>query len=187
MSNVITIQSLFSDKKLRIPDYHRDYVWRRKAVEALLLDIDRVLENSHYLGTIIISKAEDGVFDVVDGQQRLTTIVLIIQVFLTQLTCAELNYRQDIEARRLNLTIDFGRNKNFVAALFDYTPVETQSIGQERLAEAYQCITERAKAAFAIGGDALVKKWLQTILHLEVIPYCIDRTKNQLADFNISH
>ena len=54
---------------------------------------------------------------------------------------AELNYRQDIEARVLgNLEDDFGRNTVFVTELFANRPVEIFTTGEERLTEAYSCI-----------------------------------------------
>lgn len=177
MSNVISIQALFCNNKIRFCP-HRDYVWRRKVVETLLSDINRALETdvSHYLGTIIISKAEDDFFEVIDGQQRLLTVILIFRLFLNQLSHAKLIYRQDIETRVLgNLKEDFGRNTAFVTELFANQPVEFFTTGEERLTEAYSCISELAKAVFAVGGDALIQNWLKTLLLFEVIPHYIDR------------
>ena len=87
MSNIISIQALFCNKKIRFCP-RRDYVWRRKVVETLLSDINRALETdvSHYLGTVIISKAEDDFFEIIDGQQRLLTVILIFRLFLNQLS-----------------------------------------------------------------------------------------------------
>lgn len=177
MPNVISIEKIFCHKKFRFCSRH-DYMWRRKIVEALLSDIDKALKINarHYLGTIIISKAEDGVFEIIDGQQRLMTIILVLRLFSTQLSDTEFNYRQYIETRVLGcLKDDFGRNTGFVAELFANQPVQYSTTGEDRLTDAYHCIIDKAKAIFIEGGDVLVKKWLNTLLLFEVIPYCIDR------------
>jgi hypothetical protein len=103
------------------------------------------------------------------------TIILIFHLFLNQLSHAELNYRQDIEIRVLvNFKDDFSRNTVFVTELFANQPVESFTIGEERLTEAYSCISDQAKAVFAV-GDFLIQNWLKTLQLFEVIPHYIDR------------
>lgn len=73
--------------ELRIPDYQRPYSWREKNIRDFLVDISlwQTDENkngiSYHLGTIILKeqKWENGevYFDVIDGQQRLTTLAII--------------------------------------------------------------------------------------------------------------
>ena len=156
MSNITSIQTFLMGKNLRIPNYQRDYAWRKEHVEALLSDISDVLETNtdgHYMGTIVIAKANDGVFEVVDGQQRLTTITLVLRAFLNQLTTdLETRYRYANEYALLltddeqHLKINFGKNKNFISDLFLDKPIEPQTAGQRRLKEAYNYTTDR-------GGD----------------------------------
>lgn len=71
---------------IRIPDYQRPYSWREKNVRDFLVDISlwQTDENkngiSYHLGTIILKEqtGENGVyFDIIDGQQRLTTLAII--------------------------------------------------------------------------------------------------------------
>lgn len=68
---------------LHIPDYQRIYCWEEKHVKCLLSDLlfHRELheaKNSPYrLGTIILH-CHDGVFDIIDGQQRLVTLSLLL-------------------------------------------------------------------------------------------------------------
>jgi hypothetical protein len=65
----------------RIPDYQRGYAWRRRQVLDLLEDIDEVIDSGliHYTGTIVAAwNQEEGRYDVVDGQQRLTTLVIVL-------------------------------------------------------------------------------------------------------------
>ena len=68
-----------------IPTYQRNYVWQAKQVEELLNDIQHLFnsEKTHYLGTIVyINTVKKFTFQeetIIDGQQRLTTIFLILQ------------------------------------------------------------------------------------------------------------
>ena len=88
----INLLSLFK-KNLNLPNYQRGYCWGKKQVEGLLESIGDIIPkpnegisaNGYHMGTIILHnhKLKDGngnvsVYDVVDGQQRLTTLSLIL-------------------------------------------------------------------------------------------------------------
>ena len=66
----------FSEGKrsIVVPLYQREYKWSKEKVEALINDIKR---NAKFLGNIIIDE-KDSCYEIVDGQQRTTTIVLAI-------------------------------------------------------------------------------------------------------------
>lgn len=75
----IGVEKLFDDK-YEVPIYQRNYAWKSKQIEQLLddvLDIKEISESDYYIGTLIVNKRGD-VYEVVDGQQRLTTIFLIM-------------------------------------------------------------------------------------------------------------
>ena len=60
---------------LRLPDYQRAFTWTRENVIGLLNGIKNIQDDSvFYLGTVILKRNNDGHFDVIDGQQRLTTL-----------------------------------------------------------------------------------------------------------------
>lgn len=83
-ANARTISEIFNpDSKVKyiVPKYQREYAWRREQVEELLNDL---LENQegYFLGTILcVNKTtdtlEENVLEIIDGQQRLTTISLL--------------------------------------------------------------------------------------------------------------
>lgn len=88
------IKSLLSDKKsdFLIPDYQRPYAWSEEECQALWEDIftfaipedDATKFNSeeeYYLGPIVTFKNNNGKLEVIDGQQRLTTIMLLLRAF----------------------------------------------------------------------------------------------------------
>jgi len=66
---------------LSIPDYQRIYCWTEKNVYKLLDDIINMGDKPYHLGSLILHKtkrAEQDVYDIVDGQQRLVTLALLL-------------------------------------------------------------------------------------------------------------
>lgn len=70
--------SIFKSVRYCIPLYQRDYAWEEKQIVQLIEDIDDVkLGDNYYIGSLIVANRE-GVYEVVDGQQRLTTLFLLL-------------------------------------------------------------------------------------------------------------
>ncbi len=70
----------------QIPDYQRPYSWDRDNVSALIDDLvtahaDNKDENYFCGSLVFVKNSEDSRFDVIDGQQRLTTFTIIACVF----------------------------------------------------------------------------------------------------------
>ena len=68
-----------------VPDYQREYVWKDKEVQQLLEDINEQIDanstREYFIGTILVSPTEQkNHYEVIDGQQRLTTIFLLLCV-----------------------------------------------------------------------------------------------------------
>ncbi len=89
-----TIFDLFSDKRsdFLIPDYQRPYAWDEEQCRTLWDDIfifsfpnndcDAFEENEEYfLGSIVTYRNKNGKSEVIDGQQRLTTLMLFLRAF----------------------------------------------------------------------------------------------------------
>lgn len=66
----------------RVPRFQRDYSWDEEHWEDLWADIQGTLpdtgESAHYMGYLVLQTADNRTYDVIDGQQRLTTASLII-------------------------------------------------------------------------------------------------------------
>ena len=102
-NTVRTVQEVFREFVLSIPDYQRGYAWESKQIDDFLEDLDLLSEGkAHYTGTLIlhpvaqregaeIEDASGTLFrraDVVDGQQRLTTIVILLAAIARSLRAA---------------------------------------------------------------------------------------------------
>ena len=88
--NVYSIEEIFAGRFFTIPDYQRGYAWEKQHCEDLLDDLDLLPPTfNHYTGTVVFhSNSEDILdnegskyfgFDIVDGQQRITSIVILLQ------------------------------------------------------------------------------------------------------------
>ncbi|MDQ4142776.1 MAG: DUF262 domain-containing protein, partial [Actinomycetota bacterium] len=90
MDDVSTVEQVFIERLLRIPDYQRGYAWETRQLTDFTDDLEILPEGkSHYTGTLILHPVDShremdaegkeyAPVDVVDGQQRLTTIVLFL-------------------------------------------------------------------------------------------------------------
>lgn len=75
----ISMEDIYS-KNIKIPFYQRPYKWKLENVRYLCEDIkDGFLKNNKYLLGNIILHEENDELNIVDGQQRLTTIALILK------------------------------------------------------------------------------------------------------------
>ena len=66
-----------------IPVYQRNYAWEEEEISALVKDVYDSFKNAketYYIGTLVTYKRGDSVYEVIDGQQRLTTIYIILKV-----------------------------------------------------------------------------------------------------------
>ena len=86
-NNLETLSELFNDKVFRIPDYQRGYAWEKSQIEDFWSDMKN-LDNDriHYTGMITVEKKHheklSNYYHVIDGQQRLTTIMILLKVIL---------------------------------------------------------------------------------------------------------
>ncbi len=74
----------------RIPHFQPDYSWTENEWEDLWADIMGVIqadgEPAHYMGYLVLQSIDNRTFDVIEGQQRLTTLMLIILAALKNFT-----------------------------------------------------------------------------------------------------
>ena len=69
-----------NSKSYIIPRFQRDYSWNEENLEELWQDIEQMLASrtQHFMGYLVFQNDDSKTFSVIDGQQRLTTISLLI-------------------------------------------------------------------------------------------------------------
>lgn len=83
----VSINELFSGSKnsvYEIPIYQRNYAWEKDEISALVQDVYDAYttdpKRPYYIGTLVSYHKGDQVYEIIDGQQRLTTLRLILDV-----------------------------------------------------------------------------------------------------------
>ena len=95
----LSIDQLYNsgDITYEIPVYQRNYAWEEDQIRTLVQDIYDAFKatpqkESYYIGTLVTFDKGDKVYEVIDGQQRLTTIYLLLKVLQTPIK-NKLTYR----------------------------------------------------------------------------------------------
>ena len=126
MSDLVnTLDKIFANRMFRIPDYQRGYAWQEKQWKDLIQDLELLpAGRDHYTGTLVLCATgeDDGTFqdakgwnysvsEVIDGQQRLTTALLLLDAIRTEMgEIPDLQNRADgLWMRYLAVEDDYGQ------------------------------------------------------------------------------
>ena len=74
-------KAFMMNKILTVPIYQRSYSWQEKHVSDLIIDIENAIDNAepeYFLGSIVTTKSTTDSPEVVDGQQRLATSIILL-------------------------------------------------------------------------------------------------------------
>ncbi len=84
-----------------VPAYQRGYRWGPVEVTHLLDDIEASKDDRYYLQPVVVKRMPDGRWELIDGQQRLTTLYLILLYIrrANLLPAAEIRYSLEYETR----------------------------------------------------------------------------------------
>ncbi len=72
------------ERKYIVPLYQRNFAWAEEEISSLLLDVydsyRKSINNNYFIGSLVVLPRKNGDFEIIDGQQRLTTITLIAKI-----------------------------------------------------------------------------------------------------------
>lgn len=173
-----TIEQFFTGKNFVVPSYQRDYAWSTSNIDDLFEDISEAMDvgSGHYLGAFILSNnASSSTYGVVDGQQRLTTLTMLLDAMVSALSDVEVKtfYRSTFVRHPLHgqkFTV-LGDNQEFFRALLAGENPVPDSQGQRRLQDAYSWIRDRVAAVVQAGGQQVLHQWLACIAKMEVLEF----------------
>lgn len=92
----LAVKELFSDNTIKyiIPIYQRNFAWREAQIKQLIEDIADYAYHyptkKYYIGTLIVYKRnqDTGIrYDTIDGQQRLTTLMILLSTLKNKFNC----------------------------------------------------------------------------------------------------
>lgn len=104
--NVVDIYKAFdgTDKKLVIPVYQRNYDWTTKQCERLFEDIVDMIDTGrpkHFFGAVVGNPEDSFTWVVIDGQQRMTTVSLLMLALVHAIEAGEIEAGDDALAGQL--------------------------------------------------------------------------------------
>jgi len=155
----ISLQSLF-EKKLTIPEYQRPYVWTKVEIDKLLYQFSEHLNRNvakgekpnFYLGSIVLHKEGDH-FNIIDGQQRITTLQVL--GLLKELHFNETEYSHPITLKNIKTNYDFYRSQEFL--LINYESINVTVVITESEDMAYNFFETLNTGGKRLGGTDILK------------------------------
>ena len=170
-------------RELQIPPYQRPYKWTKKNITDLLLDIETSIREAkkykdfkYRVGTVILhKKIEEGklTYDIVDGQQRILSFLLLKLCLSPNFTCSLLSAKFSSKVTQKNLH----ENYKAIREWFAFAPVGMQDFKQaikkhlevvvitvDEISEAFQLFDSQNSRGRALYPHDLLKAY-----HLRVI------------------
>ncbi|MEO5971258.1 MAG: DUF262 domain-containing protein [Bdellovibrionia bacterium] len=118
-TELFTVSKIFTETLFRIPDYQRGYAWQTEQLKDFWLDLEQLNgEEMHYTGVLTLEAAPEASWSaweddrwiiksrrykpyyVVDGQQRLTTVVILLTAIIEACKNKQLNFTPIDDIRR---------------------------------------------------------------------------------------
>ena len=208
---LVSLNELFANgnRIFDIPVYQRGYAWERKNLEDLWEDLDYLdASKKHYFGTVLLKDLEKTVkvgmtnfkrFDVIDGQQRLTTVSILLREIISHLNYvgdADVNEDvADLENRflknrgiyKLNPMGDDGKFfRSHVIDGDDFLSSQILTHSQRRLVGAMTFFRERLseeRERQSSGFDEFLRQLIEKVNELQLIEYQVNLDSDAIRIF----
>lgn len=191
-------------QRFTLPTYQREYRWETKHLQELLTDIqEEFLQNyepthgrsavgdynPYFLGTIITTSGSAGTRSIVDGQQRITTLIIILAYFFRESrldenlkisNIAPLLRRDVYGESQFNIDFDEDRRELF-KILLDRTDLNGQDL--DEAVDAIPNITPSTREVYSIFTQ--VETFILDSIKTTVIPNFIDYVTERVYLFEI--
>lgn len=182
--DALTVRQIFtnSDSYYQIPDYQRPYSWEDEQIEQLWDDVYSAMEagnDSYFLGPVILTGPHDGRFEIVDGQQRLTTLTIlfcVIRDFYSKDDSRILNAIRSLEEGKYRLDYRLANQPHVQntfeqqilnGIVFPEKPLTTRQREQQKLLNA--ALIFRDRLGEIEGQDGRMQRFLDFLLNRVVL------------------
>lgn len=176
MAEIKSINELLQ-MEIDIPDYQRPYKWMIQNIEELLDDISTAIDDAgkyrtpfkYRIGTIILHKNDHGVLDIVDGQQRIISLLLVKKCIEPTFKSPVLKKQFTNKVTQMNIHNNYmfirewfslkndEDKKNFIHAFDEILEVVIVSVG--KVTEAFQLFDSQNTRGKALDPHDLLKAY----------------------------
>lgn len=191
------IGSIFKGNHFTIPKYQRKYNWTETETKALWNDINESIGNemNHFVGTLCFKEnksvglSTDTEYEVIDGQQRLTTLFLMLSVLIEKISDKEIREQQQEafigQDGKLKL-LPQGEDGDFLTKLI----FDINSIKKNELTRRSQMLMYSAKEQFLSLAGGLVEdeitNWIIYVRdRIEVLVFNVENQVQAVKMFSI--
>ncbi|MEI6055974.1 MAG: DUF262 domain-containing HNH endonuclease family protein [Lentisphaerota bacterium] len=162
------IGSIFNGNRFIIPTYQRKYSWTDTERKALWEDIEESIKDdmNHFVGTLSFKEnksvglSSGTVYEIIDGQQRITTIFILLKVLIDKIPNEEIRKIQlsDFIGSIYNLKLHpLGADGDFLSRLlFDFDSIEENNLNKRSQKFMYE-----AKKLFTAFSNALTQQEIE--------------------------
>ena len=156
-----TIRRMLSGNFIHVPNYQRAYSWDKdKQVKQFLIDLDDYIDSGsttpYYFGHFLFEKKSEDLYNIIDGQQRLTTIeIFLSSVFkrlasIRPLTEDEKETKEDVIKRNSKYrfsTVEYDNPffKDYVIDQKDISRESLETLSAVRIMEAFDYFEDELK------------------------------------------
>lgn len=135
---MLSIKQLLSKDKYIIPMYQRNYAWTEDHLKQLVQDVwDSIgSERQYYVGTLVVHHRNDGIYETIDGQQRLTTLNIMLCAMKNEVYGDDrsFDWYQDV-----NIDFEFReRSSKTLSALYKYDNLA--ELNDAAIESMYHCV-----------------------------------------------
>lgn len=162
----LNLTKIFTENDYIIPIYQRSYAWEKDQIEQLITDIyDSKDTEKYYLGSLIVDKEDAHLFSVIDGQQRLTTLFLLLSYLAPEYISTNLRF----EARdKSNKTLDDFRYGRVGDDKVSYSP---EILNGRTVIEKFFSIKDKLDPTYR---EVFIKKLSNVVIIRTQVPERID-------------
>lgn len=170
-----TLEKVLSRDKFSIPQYQRDYAWKKKNFEELWEDLGEAKDSQgHFLGTIVVSpnQQDSKKFDIIDGQQRITTTFMLLYALVCKSEFKD-NYKiKFLTDKRGDTKLEVApQNQEFLKEILKDSENGTLSSvlkekadtrGKKNLCEVFEVVLDKVSKL----DSTEVEKYIETLLSM---------------------
>lgn len=139
-TQVLSIAQIFTHGRYVVPVYQRAYAWRDDEIVQLLRDVRDARRResgsgNYYIGTLVVHQPDaprSGRYEVVDGQQRLTTLALCLSHPKARAVLARREHRTAVESPAARLDFEGRHDSQHDLAEIDAYPQDVYSVSPAR-------------------------------------------------------
>lgn len=173
-AQIISVQQLMNEN-LVIPNYQRPYKWSTRNIENLLADITQSIVDAHKygdsfryrIGTIILHRDDKGQLNIVDGQQRVISLVLLNKYLVANFTNEILKIKFSNKVSQNNIHRNYAFIKDWFSLKDDKEEyinafsdiLEVVVITVDNISEAFQLFDSQNSRGKALDPHDLLKAY----------------------------